>query len=790
MTPQILDDLLAHTSALRGLACALVGEAHADDVLQEAALESLRKPPRREGATTGWLVAVVRNLANKTRRRESTRRRYESAISNTHQEAADRGAEDADNMRALTDAVTSLPEPYRTAILMRYLREQTPTEIAAETNTPVSTVKTRLQRGLVMLRERLEHNNNDWRVAFAATFATQPSTKANASTPMLSSSKLLITLTILLPLALFAWMRNGPATAKTEQAAELHDDPGQPESATANVLSPGEAERAPTSKASSAADDPSSSAIAKRPPLKPVMRLHVAGPAAFRRAFAPTNLSAMLSSPDGEKLWRPLLAPIEALWQQWDGRGDEFRAARNRALDYAGRIRVLWLLEPDTSDRHRMFGVLSLELDEQTDMAALAVDLSQPLRSLQQAEPAQHTVANHKVQLAIDESEIFLSMPMLIDRRVVAFFGEAGTLELAVTHGLQTLAADIAPRAAPASLDVDLAQLVHASGEEHDPVLRPLFGLGSLKSLQLQLRPNGNRVEVSADVAWHEGPRGIFAGLLPDVQQLPNMLSRMPATATPWLTAPLRPDLILRAVLDAAANSEPDGREGVREAMHKELGLHLDTELLAHLGGEVMLLGDMWQPEDRKAFQEGEDLPLAGCVAFSLRDTAAFAAGLDKVLNYLGAHIRQSKARVVDGVKITKLGSMFVTGVHMAVGQDLFAIAIGEESVAQLEALVAGKSQPTQAPLPASVLRIRHLAPKGWNAVGATNLGAMLGGQAAMVMQLLDNPMARALGFELEPEQTQDMLEALLPLIEHHALTDLVTMAGYRDGRWQLRILW
>ena len=57
-------------------------------------------------------------------------------------------------------------------------------------------------------------------------------------------------------------------------------------------------------------------------------------------------------------------------------------------------------------------------------------------------------------------------------------------------------------------------------------------------------------------------------------------------------------------------------------------------------------------------------------------------------------------------------------------------------------------------------------------------------------MQLLDNPMARALGFELEPEQTQDMLEALLPLIEHHALTDLVTMAGYRDGRWQLRILW
>ena len=126
----------------------------------------------------------------------------------------------------------------------------------------------------------------------------------------------------------------------------------------------------------------------------------------------------------------------------------------------------------------------------------------------------------------------------------------------------------------------------------------------------------------------------------------------------------------------------------------------------------------------------------------------------------------------------------------MAVGQDLFAIAIGEESVAQLEALVAGKLQTKQSPLPTAALRVRHLAPNGWNTVGLTDLRAMLGGQVAMTMQLLDHPMVRAMGFEPDPEHTQATLDAVLPLVEHHALTDVVTMAGFQGDRWPRRILW
>lgn len=56
----------------------------------------------------------------------------------------------------MIDAVTGLDEIYRTAILMRYLDEKMPQQIARELQLPVRTVKTRLARGLERLRLRLD----------------------------------------------------------------------------------------------------------------------------------------------------------------------------------------------------------------------------------------------------------------------------------------------------------------------------------------------------------------------------------------------------------------------------------------------------------------------------------------------------------------------------------------------------------------------------------------------------------------------------------------------------------
>lgn len=178
-------ELQQHAAALRGLARDLVGAGNADDVVQETALQALRTPPRRPGPLGAWLAGIVRHVAARHRRGERRRRAREQAVARAEVEAAHAGTDGADTLRFLTDAVLALPEPYRRALLARYLRDASPAEIAAETATPVGTVKTRLKRGLVLLRERLDAQQRargaDWRTMFVGAFGLSRVGRAGAA---------------------------------------------------------------------------------------------------------------------------------------------------------------------------------------------------------------------------------------------------------------------------------------------------------------------------------------------------------------------------------------------------------------------------------------------------------------------------------------------------------------------------------------------------------------------------------------------------------------------------------
>jgi len=50
--------------------------------------------------------------------------------------------------------LTTLPEPQRAALVLRYQEDLTPEEIAATLDAPVATVKSQLQRGLKLLRAK------------------------------------------------------------------------------------------------------------------------------------------------------------------------------------------------------------------------------------------------------------------------------------------------------------------------------------------------------------------------------------------------------------------------------------------------------------------------------------------------------------------------------------------------------------------------------------------------------------------------------------------------------------
>lgn len=167
--PSLAHELAASASALRALARDLIGGDDADDLVQEALLRAWRSPPAETHGLRPWLATIVRNLAKNHRRDARRRQQREEAI------AASRAATGCDPcpgqheaLRAVTDALWRLPEPYQHTLALRYFAGLGPRRIAARDGTKIATVKSRLQRGLALLRRDLEQRDDRWRPALAA----------------------------------------------------------------------------------------------------------------------------------------------------------------------------------------------------------------------------------------------------------------------------------------------------------------------------------------------------------------------------------------------------------------------------------------------------------------------------------------------------------------------------------------------------------------------------------------------------------------------------------------------
>jgi RNA polymerase sigma-70 factor (ECF subfamily) len=152
------EQLLQHASWIRRLARTLVGNAQAaEDLAQETWVRALEHPPRADRPLRGWLATVMRNLLLQGRRGEHARRgREEQAAREEALASSLELFEQVSSQRHLAKVVLELPEPYRTAILLRYYEECSPRRMADLLGVPVPTVKTRLSRGLALLRARLQ----------------------------------------------------------------------------------------------------------------------------------------------------------------------------------------------------------------------------------------------------------------------------------------------------------------------------------------------------------------------------------------------------------------------------------------------------------------------------------------------------------------------------------------------------------------------------------------------------------------------------------------------------------
>ncbi|MCK6447444.1 MAG: sigma-70 family RNA polymerase sigma factor [Planctomycetes bacterium] len=153
--------LVERAAWMKRLARELVRDPHAaDDLVQEAWVAALERPPEPGTPVQRWFAAVMRNFA-RDRWRANVRRRATERESARPERSRDEALERLDAHALLVDAVRALDEPYRTTLVLRYLDELSPAEVAARTGVPLRTVHTRTTRALEKLRERLDRSAGD-----------------------------------------------------------------------------------------------------------------------------------------------------------------------------------------------------------------------------------------------------------------------------------------------------------------------------------------------------------------------------------------------------------------------------------------------------------------------------------------------------------------------------------------------------------------------------------------------------------------------------------------------------
>ncbi len=152
--------LLADGRGLRRLARRILKDAtRADDAVQDAWLVALDKAGGEPSEP--WLRGVVRNTARNAARGDRRRGTHEARVpSGPGPKSPADLAEQMEEHRALVEALTELPEPYRTTLWMRYFAGRSPSSIAKHFEVPAATVRVRCKRALALLRQRLDSRHD------------------------------------------------------------------------------------------------------------------------------------------------------------------------------------------------------------------------------------------------------------------------------------------------------------------------------------------------------------------------------------------------------------------------------------------------------------------------------------------------------------------------------------------------------------------------------------------------------------------------------------------------------
>ncbi len=136
----------------------------AEDVTQDVLLKLWEHREKLDlESAAAWLNRVTRNTSYDLLRRRRTRHRFVvddgedtlALFAESDSPGPHRVVEEASIRGRVRAALSRLPEPYRSAMLLREIRELSYAEVGEALEIPVNTAKTHVHRGRKILRESL-----------------------------------------------------------------------------------------------------------------------------------------------------------------------------------------------------------------------------------------------------------------------------------------------------------------------------------------------------------------------------------------------------------------------------------------------------------------------------------------------------------------------------------------------------------------------------------------------------------------------------------------------------------
>ena len=148
-----------YSDALYGIALRILHrDSFAEDAIQKSFLKiwnNIDKFDPEKSTLFTWMVRIVKNTAIDIRRLKSFQKEEKSETLDVHVHNTEQSHIDTDRIDA-KDIIAGLDEKYAFVLEYLYLKGYTQSELSDEFDIPLGTIKTRVKKGIEILRTKLD----------------------------------------------------------------------------------------------------------------------------------------------------------------------------------------------------------------------------------------------------------------------------------------------------------------------------------------------------------------------------------------------------------------------------------------------------------------------------------------------------------------------------------------------------------------------------------------------------------------------------------------------------------